>query len=104
MNLRERIERRDISVEGIRERLESPSNETVARAIREEHNLGTLTDANAESVLEQTLSAVANEEFADAETLLAEEFETVCERESPPLVSDNRTHPAACHLHDERFR
>lgn len=104
MNLRERIERRDISVEGIRERLESPSNETVARAIREEHNLGTLTDANAESVLEQALSAVANEEFADAETLLAEEFETVCERESPPLVSDNRTHPAACHLHDERFR
>lgn len=104
MNLRERIERRDISVEGIRERLDETSDEAVASAIREEHDLGTLSDSAAEAVLERALSAVANEEFADAETLLAAEFETVCERKSPPLASANRTHPAACHLHDDRFR
>jgi peptide/nickel transport system ATP-binding protein len=103
MNLRERIERRDVSIEGIRERLDEPSDGAVARAIREEHDLETLSDSGAETVLEQALAAVVNEEFVDAETLLAEEFETVCERESPSLVSENRTHSAACHLHDERF-
>lgn len=104
MNLRERIERRDISIGGIRERLDDPNNNAVTQAIREEHDLGTLSDPTAEDVLSEALLEVANEKFVEAELLLAEEFETVCERERPALVSENRTHPAACHLHDDRFR
>jgi peptide/nickel transport system ATP-binding protein len=103
MDLRERIERRDVSVEGIRERLENPDGAAVAGAIRDEHDIGTLSDPGAESVLEEALSAVANEEFEAAEATLAEEFETVCESERPSLTGENRDHPAACHLHDERF-
>jgi peptide/nickel transport system ATP-binding protein len=101
MDLRERIERRDVSVEGIRERIDA--DETVAGAIREEHGIGTLSDPHAESVLEEALSAVESEEFEAAEETLAEAFETVCERERPALIGENREHPAACHLHDERF-
>ncbi|WP_336343858.1 ABC transporter ATP-binding protein [Halalkalicoccus ordinarius] len=100
MDLRERIERRDVSVEGIRERLD---DETVAGAIREEHGIGTLSDPDAERVLEEALSAVANGEFEAAEATLRGAFETVCESERPSLVGENRDHPAACHLHDERF-
>ncbi|MDL5361508.1 ABC transporter ATP-binding protein [Halalkalicoccus sp. NIPERK01] len=103
MDLRERIERRDVDVEGIRERLDDPDEGAVARAIRKEHELAALSDVTADSILDEALSAVANGEFEAAETLLREEFETVCERERPALVGENRTHPAACHLHDERF-
>lgn len=82
------------------------SNRTVtgeSTAIREEHGIGTLSDSDAERVLEEALSALANEEFEAAEATLAEAFGTVCERERPSLVGENRVHPAACHLHDERF-
>lgn len=113
MDLRERIERRELSIEGIRERLketndedeiDEPTDADVARAVREEHDLETLSDSRAESIVERALEAVVNEEFEEAQSILREEFETVCERESPALVDENRTHPAACHLHDDRFR
>lgn len=103
MDLRKRIELRDVNIEGVRNLLDDPDETAVASAIREEHGIGTLSDSNAERVLEEALSAVVSEDFEAAETILAEEFETVCEVERPSLVGENRDHPASCHLHDSRF-
>ncbi len=49
--------------------------------------------------LERAFVAVANDEFERATAMLADHYESVCERESPALGSGH--HAAACHLLDE---
>ncbi len=49
--------------------------------------------------LERAFTAVAKGEFERASAMLAEHYESLCERESPPLGEAD--HGAACHLPDE---
>lgn len=103
MDLRTRIERQNVSIEGIRDRLDDPNEAAVASAIREEHGIGTLSDPDAERVLEEALSAVVDEEFKTAAETLAEEFETVCVTTDPELqpMSNEEGPLGSCHLFND---
>ncbi len=107
MDVRHRLQNGELDLEAIRELQVTaddgdPSDEAVKGGIREEFDLpGTLSSPPAEAVLEEALDRVVVEEFEDAAALLAEEFETVCEREEPPLDATEAGQLAACHLHDD---
>jgi peptide/nickel transport system ATP-binding protein len=59
-----------------------------------------LADPDAEAVLQEALDSLAAGEADAARDLLADEFETVCERDRPELRLTESGHPAACHLHE----
>jgi len=107
MDVRHRLQTGELDLEAIRELQvagdgEEPTDEAVKGGIREEFDLpGTLSSPPAEAVFDEALDQVVAEEFGDAAALLAEEFETVCEREEPPLDATDAGHVAACHLHDD---
>jgi len=70
-------------------------------AIRDEFDIpGTLSDPSAEVVLGKALTHLVTGDGTRAAALLAEEFETVCERSAPRLAETDAGHPAACHLHE----
>jgi hypothetical protein len=93
MDLRMRLQRRQIEVDSIREFVAGSDDEEatgaipddeITAAIRREFDIpGSLTDARAESTLQEALDMIAAEDMAEADELLAEEFRTVCEVETP---------------------
>jgi peptide/nickel transport system ATP-binding protein len=50
-------------------------------------------------VLSEAFEWVVDDDLAAADELLADEFETVCERQPPELAETDAGHPASCHLH-----
>ncbi len=80
---------------------ESEVTETQVReAIRDEFGVPeTLTDDEAESVLEESLDHIVAEEPDRAAELLRDEFETVCETAVPETADLGGERRASCHLH-----
>ncbi|MHB9287031.1 ABC transporter ATP-binding protein [Halobacteriales archaeon Cl-PHB] len=70
-------------------------------AVREEYDLpGSLSDAEAASVLAAALEDVVAGDHEAAADRLGEAFTTVCERDDPELDETDAGHLAACHRHD----
>ncbi|AFZ74846.1 ABC transporter ATP-binding protein [Natronobacterium gregoryi] len=111
MNVRERIETRDVSLETVgdddRFEFENGSlpdeevDEFVA-ALKERLLDRELPPAH-DAVVEEALSELATTDWEAAAMCLREEYESVCERKNPPLSGANTSsvHPTACHLYDE---
>ncbi|MFW6003923.1 MAG: dipeptide ABC transporter ATP-binding protein, partial [Halanaeroarchaeum sp.] len=90
MFFKQRVEDRGIDLEP----MEAYDGETddadigaLVDELRESH-FERLPDGRARDVLERALEHVAREEWADAESVLDEAFESVCEREDPVLSDD----------------
>ncbi|GGL59094.1 ABC transporter ATP-binding protein [Halocalculus aciditolerans] len=107
MDLRVAMERHGVDVDGLREFVGLDDGESVSEAdaakmkaeLRREHDIPeSLTDASAETVLERALDDVVHRNVAAARDRLAEEFETVCERQEPALDAEGSSRPTACHL------
>jgi len=78
-----------------------PDGKTDSSAVRERFDVPDgLADPDAESVLSSAVEALVAGDRDEARTLLADEFETVCECERPTLGETDAGHPAACLLHD----
>jgi peptide/nickel transport system ATP-binding protein len=111
MDLRVRLEQGQFDLDAVREFAvaegdpESPEQVTgddIRWAIRTEYSIpDELTDRRAEDVFRDALDSLADGDAERARRTLAEEFETICERDPPDLRETEAGHPAACHLHDE---
>jgi len=111
MDLRVRLEQGQFDLDAVREFAvaegdpESPEQVTdddIKWAIRTEYSIpDELTDRRAEDVFRDALDSLADGDAERARRTLAEEFETICERDPPDLRETEAGHPAACHLHDE---
>jgi peptide/nickel transport system ATP-binding protein len=110
MDVRHRLEADELDLEAIRELQLAEGEEDASsvdaaalkQGVREEFDLpATLSSPPAEAVFAEALDRIVDEEFEAAASLLAEEFETVCEREEPPLDGTAAGQLAACHLHDD---
>jgi peptide/nickel transport system ATP-binding protein len=108
MNFRERVESESISVDSYRDESGSDGKLTGAmtdggdrpgeQALFEEHFDEELP-ASVESTVREAIGLLFDSEWDQAAQLLRDRFESVCEREHPPL--DDGDHPAACHLYHE---
>ncbi|APW98838.1 ABC transporter ATP-binding protein [Halobiforma lacisalsi AJ5] len=124
MDLRERIERRDVSLETVGEdgQFEFEDGSVPERDVSafvtalKDRLLDRDLPAEHDAVVEEALAELAASNWdAAAETLRAE-YESVCERENPPLEtpaswagadvdsSEGEDHPVACHLYAESTR
>jgi peptide/nickel transport system ATP-binding protein len=93
MDLRMRLQRRQVDVESIREFVVQSedmasageiSEAQLTTAIRDEFGIpASLSDARAEQTLQEGLSMLAQDDLAGADELLSEEFRSVCEVEAP---------------------
>ena len=108
MDYRERLSEDGIEAEGIREFVateegidESAVTEDQMRlAVREEFGVPEeLSDAEADDVFAESLGYVFEGDEERALDLLADEFETVCETDTPETVELAGNRRAACHLH-----
>ncbi|GAA0659818.1 ABC transporter ATP-binding protein [Salarchaeum japonicum] len=108
MNLRVSMNEHGVDVDGLREFVGVEDDESATAAERErmkdelrrEHDIPEqLTSSAAESVLDEALDDIVRRNLDDARSLLADEFETVCEQSEPDLMDTGTGHPAACHLH-----
>jgi peptide/nickel transport system ATP-binding protein len=108
MDYRERLSEDGIEAEGIREFVateegidESAVTEDQMRlAVREEFGVPEeLSDPEADDVFAESLGYVLDGDGARAGDLLADEFETVCETDTPETVELAGNRRAACHLH-----
>jgi peptide/nickel transport system ATP-binding protein len=104
LSLRNRIESGDIDMAVVRSNAESDDTAAIADAIREEYGVPqTLSDPNAERILEGALETIVTEETAAAASELADVFVTPCEVHEPQL-RDLENGRAACHLYDPRYQ
>ena len=110
MDLRARLRKREVDVTAAREfvaterddvDVEQVSATAVKDALRDEFGIPTtLKDGSANAVLEDALDMIVDGDLAGADDLLADEFETVCERDAPSLVETESGHRSACHLNE----
>jgi peptide/nickel transport system ATP-binding protein len=106
MFYRQRLESGDIDLDAIESevRIEDESAPTAVADGGEHPTLfeyffdGPLPE-EARAVVADSFEHLKNDRWEAAETTLRETFESVCERENPPL--DEERHPAACHLYDD---
>ena len=108
MNVRERIEDRSIEVGELWAQIhdddaddsDTPSDQHRAefRDRLADRLLDTPLSEPHRSRVEEALSHLADEEWDAAETVLREQYESVCETTTPQLQAQR--HPAACHLYD----
>ncbi|QSW99129.1 ABC transporter ATP-binding protein [Haloterrigena alkaliphila] len=105
MTLRERIERRDVSLESVGDegRFDTEDGGVPAEdvpgfvAALKDRLLETELPPRHDAVVEEALAELARENWDGAAERLRTEYESVCERE-PPDLGDG-SHPVACHLH-----
>jgi peptide/nickel transport system ATP-binding protein len=101
MDLRDRIESGDLSVDTVWASVDDDSRSdkpAFKRELRTEFFSQGLTGEN-EAVVERALDALAEGEREEAAGILRERFASVCEEVRPVLQSE--AHPAACHLHEQ---
>nr|WP_307729239.1 ABC transporter ATP-binding protein [Natrinema salsiterrestre] len=104
MFYRQRVESRDIDLEAVRE--EAVGDATEARAVADGgSDLAAGLDAQffdgplsgrAREAVDESYRHLEDGDWAAAEEVLADAFESVCEREDPQL--DDGDHPTACHI------
>ena len=98
MSLQHRARERDIAVETL-----EADEGGITAALREELDLpSSLSDPEAEEVVQEALYAVADEEFERADSLLDETFETPCTTDEPVLRQTDAGR-VACHLFDPAY-
>jgi peptide/nickel transport system ATP-binding protein len=108
MDLRHSIDDRAIAVDRIREEAlegDSAGEDELAATVGfllERRFETELSGAHRERV-STALEHVAREEWAEASDLLAEQYESVCERVEPELQPE-ATNPKSCHLYDQPGR
>ncbi|SFG61189.1 peptide/nickel transport system ATP-binding protein [Halopelagius inordinatus] len=113
MDFRQRVERRSIDVDTARETAAgdgrrvaedgrtattdggAASTDAVAAALRESQ-FDRFPEGKPGETVDRALRLVAEGDWEGAESLLADRFTSICEREPPTL--DGEKHPAACHL------
>jgi peptide/nickel transport system ATP-binding protein len=111
MDLRTRLQERNIDVTAARDFAVTERDDDLApgavpdravkEALRDEFGIPvSLEDGRAETVLDDALDMILAEDLTGAEELLADEFETVCERDAPSLVETDPGHQSACHLNE----
>jgi peptide/nickel transport system ATP-binding protein len=111
MDLRVRLDRGQFDLEGLREFAaaetdaddpEAVTDDQLRWAVRAEFGIpDRLSDPSADRVVREAVDSLVGGEIEAARALLAEEFETVCERDPPEFRETEAGHRAACHLHDE---
>jgi peptide/nickel transport system ATP-binding protein len=106
MTLRERVERRDISLEAVGDdefELEDgtvPESDVPAFvAALKARLLDTSLPATHDQIVSDALAELAAGDWEEAAERLHAEYESVCERQNPGL--GNGGHPVACHLYGE---
>ncbi|SEH14744.1 peptide/nickel transport system ATP-binding protein [Natronorubrum sediminis] len=107
MTLRERVERRDISLESVGGDGEfDPTSggipeENVPEFVEvlRTRLLDTDLPPRHDRIVDEALGELADENWDEAATRLREAYESVCEREQPTL--ENGDHPVACHLYTD---
>ena len=98
MSLRHRTREADIAVETF-----DAGEAALMESLRDELDLpSTLSDPEAEEVVQEALRLVADEEFARAASLLEETFETPCSTDEP-VLRETDAGRAACHLFDPAY-
>ncbi|MDB2280745.1 ABC transporter ATP-binding protein [Halorubrum ezzemoulense] len=98
MSLRHRAREEDIAVETF-----DAGESALMEALREELDLpSTLSDPEAEEVVQEALRLVADEEFEHAERVLEETFDTPCSTDEPVLRQTDAGR-VACHLFDPAY-
>ncbi|MDR5656106.1 ABC transporter ATP-binding protein [Halodesulfurarchaeum sp. HSR-GB] len=97
MFFKQRVEDRTIDLETATHEADSETPRAIAEQLREDH-FDTVPAGEAGSVLESAVEQVASGDWEEAESLLSDTFESVCEV-ADPVLSDG-DHPAACHLLD----
>ncbi|WP_411965492.1 dipeptide ABC transporter ATP-binding protein [Haloferax sp. YSMS24] len=112
MDLRQRIEKEALDVSSARKDAAADAAEPtqmtadggtddrdeVVEALRESHLSHTLSPALTDEI-DRALGLVVDGDWDRASEVLAEQFESVCERSVPKLGTTD--HPAACHLLDD---
>jgi len=87
---------------GVSENANDLPYEEMKETIRDEFDLpATVSDPDAQSVVESALDDVVRGDQEAGRERLADEFTTVCETDAPPLEVTAAGHPASCHLHAE---
>ena len=107
MNLRERIEREEISLAVVADgafvdeddELDVPADEVPAfvEGLKRQV-LDVRLPLRVETVVDEALANLAENDWESGASVLAQHYESVCERVNPEL--DQEVHPAACHLYD----
>ncbi|SDQ87666.1 ABC transporter ATP-binding protein [Natronobacterium texcoconense] len=110
MDLRERVEGRDVSLETVGDGGEfefedgqvSGGDVDAFVAALKDRLLDRKLPAEHDAVVEEALAHLAESDWDGAAQRLRETYESVCERENPPLAVSHADsdHPAACHLYD----
>ena len=107
MNLRQRIEDREVTLERFEDGDSEPEveestapeeHDALAEELRDRLLDVALPSAH-QSFVDEALELVVAEEFEQAAELLRERYESVCERQNPVL--QEMAHPAACHLYEQ---
>lgn len=96
MDFRQRVEEREVSIEPIDEEADQP-HERIA-SLKDRLIDIDLPPAHDQRV-EDAIEAMLYDDFEGASSLLADEYESVCERRSPVLFEASR--PTACHLYPQ---
>jgi len=114
MDYRGRVEDRAINLESVREEADdrsgAPTQEATAadggrrdtaafHDVLWERLFAVEPTGRPRQVVEESFDHLADGDWEAAESLLAEEFESVCERVDPVLQEE--AHPSACHLYDQ---
>jgi peptide/nickel transport system ATP-binding protein len=99
MNLRDWLERDEADLDVIRREIDTERGENAFVAhVRSEFFDHNLSGEN-ETVVEESLEALAEEDRTRAISMLRDRFESVCESVRPGL--QDTAHPAACHLYEQ---
>jgi peptide/nickel transport system ATP-binding protein len=112
MFYRQRVEARDIDLDAVRERAAAGGSAGRAVAdggsgfdatLRDQFFDGPLSGAAAADAVEASFDHLADGDWAAAEDVLRETFESVCETSDPSLgdEDDGDGHPVACHLFED---
>ncbi|WP_049971874.1 ABC transporter ATP-binding protein [Haladaptatus cibarius] len=113
MDYRERVEDRSINLDSVREQAAegtAPVQEATAtdggsvasgsfRAVLWSRLFDTEPTGEPREIVEQSFDHLENGDWESAESLLRENFTSICEHNSPVL--QNSAHPSACHLYDQ---
>ncbi len=102
MSVRERIERRELDLAEIRDRIDPDDHDDPTTALIErlfDRLFDTPLPPEERTHIQEAFEHLVADQWADAATLLADRYESVCET-VPPALSD-QSHPVACHLHEQ---